>query len=164
MLRAASLMVSGRHQASIDAANRYATENLDWEWRIFAAATAVPIEGMTELVRSAIRPPAVRPVAAGKPIVADQARVVLDLSTTSPALHGGRFLDDGAEAELAAQALSDGPGLAYVPYRQARLTRTRLNSADPPPTVGLGVELFATGPLEIRAPWPGTVEPQMAHL
>ena len=147
VLRAASLMVSGQHQASIDKANRYAAGNLDWEWRIFATATAVPITGMTELVRSAIRTPAARPVALGEPIV-NGLFLPLDFSTTSPALHGGRFLDGE----------TPGHDLAYVPYLQARLTRTRLNSADPPATVGLGVELFAAEPLEIRAPWPGTVE------
>lgn len=158
VLRAASLMVSGRHQASIDDANQYAAENLDWEWRIFEAATALPISGMTELVRSAIRPQPARPVAAGQRIIADRACVPVDLSTTSPALHDGRFLDDDAETRLAAHALSGAADLAYVPYLQARLTRTRLNSVDPPATVGLGVELFVTEPLEIRAPWPGTVE------
>lgn len=147
VLRAAALMVSGRHQASIDETNQYAADNLDWEWRVFEAATAVPIAGMTELIRSAIRPPAAPPVATGQPIITD-APAVLDFSTTSPALHGGRFLDE----ERA------GGDLAYVPYLQARLTRTRLNSAAPPATVGLGVELFVAEPLEIRAPWPGTVE------
>jgi 4-aminobutyrate aminotransferase-like enzyme/Ser/Thr protein kinase RdoA (MazF antagonist) len=149
VLRAASLMVSGRHQASIDEANAYAAGNLDWEWRIFESATAVPLSGMTELVRSAIRTPAARPVVQGGPIIA-RACAPLDLSTTSPALHGGRFLDE--EAGLA----TNKP--AYVPYLQARLTRTTLNSAEAPATVGLGVELFVAGPLEIRAPWPGTVE------
>jgi 4-aminobutyrate aminotransferase-like enzyme/Ser/Thr protein kinase RdoA (MazF antagonist) len=149
VLRAVSLMVSGQHQASIDAANQYAAGNLDWEWRVFEAATAVPISGMTEFVRSAIRPSGARPVASGQPVVV-ATPVALDFSTTSPALHGGRFLSD--EAELA------GADLAYVPYLQARLTRTRLNSAGAPATVGLGVELFASSPLAIRAPWPGTVE------
>jgi 4-aminobutyrate aminotransferase-like enzyme/Ser/Thr protein kinase RdoA (MazF antagonist) len=158
VLRAAALMVSGQHQASIDEANEYAAANLDWEWRIFEAATAVPISGMTELVRSTIRPPAARPVAEGQPLIGDRARVVLDFATTSAALHGGRFLDDGTETRLAADALKEGADLACVPYLQARLTRTRLNSADPPATVGLGVELFVTEPLELRAPWPGTVE------
>ena len=155
VLRAASLMVSGRHQASIDRANRYAAGNLDREWQIFEAATAVPIPVMTALVRSALRPAAPRPVAAGRPIVAGGSRAVLDLSTTSPALHGGLFLDGGAETRLAGDA-----DMAYVPYLQARLTRTRLNAVEPPATVGLGVELFAAAPLEIRAPWPGTVDRQ----
>jgi len=150
VLRAAALMVSGRHQASIDAANRYAVGNLDHEWRVFEAATALPIDVMTALVRSAIRPPVAPPVAAGRPVIAGHTLTVLDFSTTSPALHDGRFGHD--EADLAAIA-----GLAYVPYLQPRLTRTRLNSAEPPATVGLGVELFAAEPVDLRAPWPGTV-------
>lgn len=151
VLRAASLMVSGRHQASIDSANQYATGNLDHEWRIFEVATGVPLDVMTELMRSAIRPPVAPPVAAGRPVVAGGSRVALDLSTTSPALHGGLFLEDGVEARLA-------PAGAFVPFLQPRLTRTRLNSATPPATVGLGVELFVDDPLEVRAPWPGAVE------
>ena len=156
VLRAAALMVSGRHQAAIDAANRYAAENLDLEWQIFEAATAVPIEVGTRLVASAVRPPAAPAVATGRALIADRTRSVLDLSTTSPALHGGRFLGDDAEADLAAAALRDA-AVAYVPYRQARLTRTRLNAPEAPETVGLGVELFVAEPLEIRAPWAGTV-------
>ncbi len=156
VLRGASLMVSGQHQASIDRANRYAAENLDREWQIFETATAVPIDVMTELVRSAIRPPAERPVVTGRPALAGRARA-LDLTTTSPALHDGVFLQADAETRLAAIALDDAD-LAYVPYLQPRLTRTRLNATTPPATTALGVELFATGPREIRAPWPGTVE------
>ncbi|MFJ1767024.1 aminotransferase [Amycolatopsis sp. NPDC088138] len=147
VLRAASLMVSGRHQANIDRANRYAAKNLDEEWRIFEAATAVPIEVMTELVRSAVRPPAARPVAAGRPLFGPCDPV--DLSAISPLLHNGRFLD--VEDQLTT-------GMAYVPFLQPRLTRTRLNSPLQPATAGLGVEVFGAGPLEIRAPWPGTVE------
>jgi 4-aminobutyrate aminotransferase-like enzyme len=143
-------MVSGRHQASIDQDNRYAAKNLGDEWRIFEAATAVPIDVMTELVRSAIRPAVARPVATGRPLFGPA--VPVDLSATSPLLHNGRFLD--AEDRLAASV----PGPTYVPFLQPRLTRTRLNSFAAPMTVGLGVEVFVTDPLEIRAPWPGVVE------
>src|ERR1700741_1429313 len=68
VLRAAALMVSGRHQVSIEGANRYAVDNLHLEWRIFEAATAVTIDVMTELIRSALRAPTARPVADGLPV------------------------------------------------------------------------------------------------
>jgi 4-aminobutyrate aminotransferase-like enzyme len=149
VLRAASLMVSGRHQASIDRTNAYAAANLEREWRIFAAATSVPLAVGTELVRSALRPATARPTAVGAPIVTGQA-AVLDVSVTSPLLHNGRFLAEDAESPIA--------GLSVIPYLQARLTRTQLNSPVAPATTGLGVELLSTTPFEIRAPWPGTVE------
>ena len=158
VLRAASLMVSGQHQASIDSANQYASKNLDWEWRIFAAATAIPLDVMTELVHASVRTPSPRPVATGELLVLGRTPVPLDISATSPLLDDGMFLDEGAESRLAAIALAGDVDLAYVPFLQARLTRTRLNSFDVPATVGLGVELFVTDTVEIRAPWAGTVE------
>ncbi|MEU8635338.1 aminotransferase [Amycolatopsis sp. NPDC048633] len=157
VLRAASLMVSGRHQASVDRDNRYAAGNLDHEWRIFEVATAVPIEVGTELVRSALRPATTLVAGTGQRIVAERAAARLDLSPTSPGLHGGTFLEDDAEVRLAGAALEHA-SLAYVPFRQPRLTRTRLGAAVAPATTGLGVELFTADPLELRAPWPGTVE------
>ena len=54
VLRAAVLVVSGIHQARIDADNDYATGALDYEWRIFERATEVPIEVMTAQIRHAL--------------------------------------------------------------------------------------------------------------
>ncbi len=162
VLRAASLLVSGRHQASIDSTNTYATENLDWEWQIFEGATSVPISVMTELVRSAVRPARERRTVTGERLFTGCEVVPLDLSTTSRLLDGGRFLGEDAEARLAARLITDHHGtgavLARVDHRQPRLTRTLLNSFDEPATVGLGAEVFTVEPLEVRAPWPGTVE------
>jgi len=158
VLRAASLMVSGQHQASIDSANQYASKNLDREWRIFAAATSVPLDVMTELVRTSVRTPSPRPTVTGEALVAGRTPLPLDVSATSPFLDSGAFLDDDAESRLAAIALAGDVDLAYVPFVHARLTRTRLNSFDVPATVGLGVQLFVTDALQIRAPWAGTVE------
>ncbi|MCI2423865.1 aminotransferase [Saccharopolyspora sp. K220] len=158
VLRATSLMVSGQHQTSFDVANNYASKNLDWEWRIFEAATALPIKVMTELVGSAIRPAAGRRAAAGEPVVVDCECACLDISTTSPPLDSGRFLEDGIEALMAANALTGEVDLAYVPFLHPRLTRTSLNSFDSPATVGLGVEVFVNEPRQIHAPWSGTVE------
>ncbi len=157
VLRACSLLVSGQHQASIDTTNRYAAENLDREWRIFEVATSTPFRVMTELVRSSVRPPAPRPSVVAPPLFTERTCRPLDLSPTSALLDDGRFLEPDAEARLAASTLSGGD-VAYVGFLQPRLTRTRLNASDTPATVALGVEVFATDPLEISAPWPGTVE------
>lgn len=156
VLRAASLVVSGQHQASIDRTNRYAAENLDWEWQIFEVATSVPPRVMTELIRSSLRPPVPRPPIVGAPLFAGRGSVPLDLSTTSTLLDNGSFLEEGVEARLASSALT-GAAVAYVEFLQPRLTRTRLNAFDPPATIALGVEVFAES-LELSAPWPGTVE------
>ena len=160
VLRAAALMVSGQQQAHIDPDNEYAVKNLDREWRIFEQATSVPLDVMTALVRSSVRSRSERPVVAGHPLLhSDSQPVRLDLSTTSAELHGGVFLDERAESLVAAKVLAgDQATVAYVPFLQPRLTRTRLNSFDSPATVGLGVELFSTEPLELRAPWDAVIE------
>ena len=134
VLRAAALMVSGQQQARIDPDNEYAVKNLDREWRIFEQATSVPLDVMTALVRSSVRPRGEQPVAAGHPLLHSDSRPVrLDLSTTSAELHGGVFLDEKAEALVAAKSLAGAEAaVAYVPFLQPRLTRTRLNSFDPP--------------------------------
>ncbi|MEV6494466.1 phosphotransferase, partial [Actinoplanes sp. NPDC051633] len=77
VLRAATLAVSGRHQAHIDPGNTYATENLDREWRIFERAVSVPIEVMTALLRG----PAARSRVSGRPVLPGEFEK-LDLSTT----------------------------------------------------------------------------------
>ncbi|MEV6635931.1 aminotransferase [Actinoplanes sp. NPDC051470] len=141
VLRAASLVVSGQHQAHIDRENAYATGNLDREWRIFERAVSAPIEVMTALIRGALRPGESPAPIAGDRIVGGGAP--LDLSTTSPALHGGAFL-------------SYTPPDGFVPYLQPRLTRTVLNAATTPATVGLGVEVVARESL--HAPWAGVAE------
>ncbi len=149
VLRAAALLVSGQHQARVDSGNTYATTNLDREWRIFERSVSVPMAVMTELIRSSVRPPEPRPAVHASPLLsAREEAVPLDLSVTSPDLHGGRFLEERTVAEA----------LAYVPYLQPRLTRTVLNSSEPPATVGLGVEVFAAEPLELHAPWAGVLE------
>jgi 4-aminobutyrate aminotransferase-like enzyme/Ser/Thr protein kinase RdoA (MazF antagonist) len=163
VLRAAALMVSGQHQAHIDRGNQYAAKNLGREWRIFERSVSVPMEVMTELIRSSLRPHERRaPVHGGRVLSsggADTQLVALDFSTTSPRMHGGTFLAERVESRLAADTLEQQEaGAVYVPFRQPRLTRTALNSFTAPATVGVGVEVFANEPLDIHAPWAGVVE------
>ena len=144
VLRAAALLVSGQHQAHIDPGNDYVTGNLDKEWRIFERATAVPPEVMTALIRSAVRPSrTVRPLTGHR--LLDEETEPLDLSTTSPRLHDGAFLEEQRPA-------------GHVPYLQPRLTRTTLNSPTAPETVGLGVEVVPRRAQALRAPWGGVAE------
>lgn len=143
VLRAAALMVSGRHQVHVDPGNAYAAGNLDREWRIFDQATSTPVEVMTALIRSAVRPGAQRPMVSGHPLFADPP-VPLDLSTTSPDLDGGAF------AEFRR------PG--FVPFLQPRLTGTRLNSFSAPVNAALGVEVRTAETLSVYAPWTGRID------
>ena len=94
VLRGAVPVVSGNHQASIDAENEYATGSL-WtsKWRIFERATAVPTEVMTVVIRDAlgVAHPA-DPVAAESPLLSLDLRIVtrLDPSLESDAMDPGR--------------------------------------------------------------------------
>jgi 4-aminobutyrate aminotransferase-like enzyme/Ser/Thr protein kinase RdoA (MazF antagonist) len=163
VLRAAALMVSGRHQAHIDQDNQYAVQNLEREWRIFQQAISVSPEVMAELIRSAVRPHEQQPHPQGSPLLETGAvpLVRLDFSATSDDLRSGVFLQEQAESLLAEQTLARADSaLAYVPFLQPRLTRTRLNSFEAPATVGLGVELFGAEPFELHAPWDSIVERQ----
>ncbi len=163
VLRATSLMVSGRHQASIDSGNAYAEENLAREWRIFEQAVAVPVPVMTDLVRAALGREAAAPAVPGLPLLSGAGPaplVALDLSVTADALHGGRFLEQDVLPALAAEALAASPdaAAAVVPHLQPRLTRTALNAPRAPAATGLGVEVFGRQALDLRAPWDGTLE------
>lgn len=143
VLRAAALLVGGQHRASIDRDNAYVADNLDRERRILEQAVSVPADVMITLIRSSVRAAERPPRASGRPMLPLGDARELDLCTTSPLLHDGAFLTPRP------------PGAGYVPYLQPRLTRTVLNSATVPATVGLGVEVFADEPLDIDAPWPG---------
>jgi 4-aminobutyrate aminotransferase-like enzyme/Ser/Thr protein kinase RdoA (MazF antagonist) len=162
VLRAATLMVSGQQQASIDPSNAYATDNLGREWQIFEQAISIPIEVGTNLVRTVLRPPREMPdpELPAQLLLGPLPMFELDVSTESPHLDAGRFLDPAAERSLAGEILADRNALAlgYIPFLQPRLTRTRQNAPDVPETVAIGMEVFVRGSVSVRAPWDGTVD------
>ena len=162
VLRAAVLVVSGIHQATIDADNDYATGALDYEWRIFERATSVPSEVMTAQIRHALGTahPA-EPVAVQATLVSDldpRDVVRLDLSAESDDMDGGVWLADDCEESLARKAIDGGAGAVVTTFGQPRLTRSRALSAESPATIGTGVDLWPANPVTITAPWPGVVE------
>ena len=116
VLRTAVLIVSGAQQAAIDPDNEYITAQSDGEWRMFEKATSVPMDVMTELIRSELGLAASpRAVDVATPLVAgvDPASVVtLDLSPTSDAFdfafRAGDWLDPDIEDELARAAIQNG--------------------------------------------------------
>ncbi|WP_246144025.1 aminotransferase [Actinacidiphila oryziradicis] len=163
VLRAAVLVVSGHHSASIDAGNDYAVGNLDHEWTIFQQAVSVPMEVMTAVLRRALGLPLPRAAACPEPQSALLPLVggptaTLDLSVTSEQLDGGRWTDPDAERAIAEAALRDGAGAAVTRYGERRLTRSRRDSVSVPPTVALAVEVHLSGPTPVHAPWSGEID------
>src|SRR5690606_11161249 len=156
VLRGAVLVVSAHRVLRDDAANAYALENLEHERAIFDAATSVPLPVATALVRRAAGADAAALALPSRArLLADGIGVhELDLSATSPLLHEGRWLDGGAEATLAAEALEAGAGVVVTRFAEPRLTRSRPGPAEPANVV-LGIDLTASEPVELRAPWTG---------
>ncbi|MDX6350432.1 MAG: hypothetical protein QOF84_5222 [Streptomyces sp.] len=156
--RTALLVVSGLHQGLIDPANEYALRAQEHEWRAFEVAVSLP----AEVAHAAIREALGLPVAASRTPVAeapllpglagDQA-TVLDLSPLSPDLSDGSWLAPGTEGRLVAAR----PGTAIARHGEARLTRTRLHSADAPDTVALGMDVFCAPGTAVAAPFAGVV-------
>ncbi|WP_329282149.1 aminotransferase [Streptomyces sp. NBC_01451] len=156
VLRSAVMVVSGQYDTLLDPENRYASAALDREWAMFEAAVSVPAEVMAAQLRHALgRPPArTAPVTGGRllPGLPDDVHV-LDLSALSDDLHSGRWLEPDAEPALAADALAAGRAAVRTRHGEFRMTRAHTDGG----TCALGVELYVAGPLEVRAPWSGTV-------
>ncbi|WP_159767235.1 aminotransferase [Streptomyces sp. HM190] len=165
VLRAAVLVVSGRHQAAVDEDNAYAKDALDREWRIFEEAVAVPLPVMTRLVRDAVglAGPSARTARADapeRPLLRDVAAAdiaLLDLSTDADALDGGAWTDPATEDRLTAAALADGAAAVVLPYARPRLTRTPPLSALSPATVPTGTDLRLGRDAVLQAPAAGKV-------
>jgi 4-aminobutyrate aminotransferase-like enzyme/Ser/Thr protein kinase RdoA (MazF antagonist) len=162
VLRAAVLVVSGHQQVSIDASNDYVLGNSEREWTIFEQAVSVPMEVMTELLRRALGRPASpvqcpQPQAALLPSLSGPA-VSMDLSATSELLHTGRWTEPGAERRLGEALLREGAPAAITRYAERRMTRSRINSACPPATAALAVDVHLAAQAPVHAPWPARVE------
>ncbi|MFF1502734.1 aminotransferase [Streptomyces sp. NPDC058316] len=162
VLRAAVLVVSGRHQASVDEDNDYAKAALDREWRIFEQATRLPLPVMTHLVKDALGMTDA-PAGADAPgrsllrgLAADDI-TLLDLSTGADSTDHGAWLEADAEGRLAAAALADGAAAVATRYAHARLTRAPALSADSPATVPTGVDLWLGRAAVAQAPAAGEV-------
>ncbi|MGV8856957.1 aminotransferase [Rhodoglobus sp.] len=161
VIRGTILVASGHHVQATDPDNEYASENLLHEVRIFEQATSVPLTVANELVRSALGHdgrqaslPANRMLI---PALNPSAIEVLDFSATSAALNNGRWLNDDAEAEIAAEAITAGASGALTRFAEPRLTRARIPVDPEPVNTPLGIELTLSEPQELAAPWPGTV-------
>ena len=159
LLRAAALVVSGQHQATIDPDNDYAVCALEREWRILAVADSVPIQVMQIAVLEATGhsgPTLVAPPARTLLPELDAADTVLvDLSHTNNDLHPGSWLMPDVESTLLNGPLRQGHAVAAARHGEHRLTRTRPDRLEPTPTLALGAELRFVAPHRVVAPWPG---------
>lgn len=167
VLRGCVLVVCGQHAALQDPGNGYAMAALDREWAMFEAGASVPAEVMTAHFRQVIdeSAPYRDPPAAGHPLLPDlhSEVAVLDLSVTSDALHDGRWLDPDAESAVVARALASGGPAVLTRHGECRLTRTRIDNAEQGATLALGVEVHLASPLEVHAPWDGTITRHAEH-
>lgn len=150
LLRAATLVASGEHQVSLEADNDYAAQNRRQEWRSFAVAASLDPATMTTLVRHRVAPHS--PLALTGALVDASGATSLDLSTTSPLLDAGAWLDADVEPRLAAEHAP-----CVTEWGRARLTRARPRAPRGTATIPLGVELTVAVPTPVTAPVAGTV-------
>ncbi|WP_063770883.1 aminotransferase, partial [Streptacidiphilus neutrinimicus] len=170
VLRAATLVASGRHQAAVDGdGNAYARAALDREWRIFEQATSVPSEVMTGLVLHRLGLDAPAPASARDAVEAPEAVAalvaelkaddiaLLDLSADSDAMDRGAWLEAGVEDRLAGALLGEGAAAVLAPYGRPRLSRSQALAATSPATVPTGLDLWVGRDVVVRAPVSGRV-------
>ncbi|MFF2502767.1 aminotransferase [Streptomyces sp. NPDC058067] len=160
VLRTATLVVSGRHQAAVDGDNAYVNAALDREWRMFEQATAVPAAVMTNLITKTLGLPRSRTTALApvQLLVAEVDPVgirVLDLSVEADTMDHGAWLEETADDRLAATLLARGAAAVATRYGQARLTAAPALSAVSPATIATGIELWLDEPAFLQAPGDG---------
>jgi 4-aminobutyrate aminotransferase-like enzyme/Ser/Thr protein kinase RdoA (MazF antagonist) len=153
-LRAASLVASGEHQVALEHDNRYAAQNRQQEWRSFAVAADLDSDAMSTLIRWRVGDRAgALDVGTPAALLADaSSAVILDLSTTSPDLDAGAWLEPDAEPRLA-----DAHELSVTSWGEPRLTRAAVRSRRGAATVPLGIQLSSATRLPLTAPADGTV-------
>ncbi|MGB3352933.1 MAG: aminotransferase [Mycobacterium sp.] len=160
VLRTAVLIVSGAQQATLDPDNEYITEQTEAEYRMFDAATSIPIEVMSSVIKADLglsAPPVAVTVQA--PLIAvDSATVAtLDLSSTSEVYDTAAVLSTEVEADAARVALRNGATLAVTRFGEARLTRAPRLSQDVPDVVATGISVWLAADTTLAAPWDGEV-------
>lgn len=122
ILRGAVLVLSGRAQVRLDAANDYAAVALDREFRILEQAASVPLPVLTAATRAALgRPRAdVRPDAHPRPLSTGR-HVELEAAPESPSNDAGAWLDPDAIDRRALAELDGGADIVTVPAWRGRL-------------------------------------------
>ncbi|MFN8157578.1 MAG: aminotransferase [Candidatus Nanopelagicales bacterium] len=160
VLRGATLVASGEHQAVLDPDNELVTEPLEGEWRILHTARTVDLDLAEAAIRTALgmgpaprHAEALAAVAGAGRLFDVDGWTVVDLSVTSPELHSGRFLETGIEREI----LTAAGAPAATRWAEARLTRTVLDSPVAPATYALGVDLLLPAGTTATSPFDAVV-------
>jgi 4-aminobutyrate aminotransferase-like enzyme len=158
VLRAATLVVSGRQQAAVDGDNAYVNGALDREWRIFEQAVSVPSAVMTNLVADALGLAAPRVAASAPTVLWEPDDVaVLDLSTEADAMDLGAWQEPRLADQLAADLLLAGADAVAARFGRARLAGSPALARESPATVATGMDVWPGRDAVLRAPADGEV-------
>ncbi len=152
VLRGAVLVASGRQQAELDADNAYARAALDREWRIFVAATSLPMPVMTAIIRSGLGLATSLAPATGLRVVAEPPKLI-DLGVTADATNDGAWLRPGLAARTAASW-----EFVAAPWGVPRLSESAVLRPTAPATVPTSITMWAHSPVTLLAPWSGAVQ------
>jgi len=164
VLRAAVDVVSADHQLLTEPDNLYVTRARERDWRVLETVATVPSALAHEALRHAVGLPPSRAVRVahtniqavrGAPLLDGASEpMALDLSVTSETLAEGRW----TEPRIAREAIADRARAGDLGrYAERRLTSTKRNRSSEPPTVHLGVDVFAAHGSAVRAPVAGRV-------
>lgn len=149
-LRGVVLVLSGREQVRLDAANDYASGALDREYRVFELASSVPPTVMATVIRRALGMPVTAPAAAGwqgaSPLSPFSAATAIDAGTVSTLNDVGAWMHASVLEDAAAAALAAGADVAYLPAWQPILTGAPARTPEEPATVPTGVTLWLAAP------------------
>ncbi|MBF4572165.1 aminotransferase [Herbiconiux sp. VKM Ac-1786] len=175
VLRGAVLVLSGRQQVRLDAANDYASGALEREFEILERAVSVPCGVMEAVIRdalgvaTAVEPPvwaagAVLSVGGDgggrgggtgddpEPAGGRGPAVLLDASTTAPLNDDGAWLDAGTLDDAALRLLDGGAGLVLLPGLRPVLTGAPRRTPGSPATVPTSSRLWLARAAAVTPP------------
>ena len=144
VLRGAVLVLSGRQQVRLDEENTYAGDALDREFRVLDVAAGVPVDVMTQTIRTALgRTSSSEPTWSGPHLLPRLPEVaVLDAGTVSPLNDDGGWLAPDALDNAARAALDGGADAVVLPAWRPVLTGAPLRTPEPPATVPTALTLW----------------------
>jgi 4-aminobutyrate aminotransferase-like enzyme/Ser/Thr protein kinase RdoA (MazF antagonist) len=161
VLRGATGVVSGQHQAVIDVKNEYVEDSLDSDWRIFEQAASLPLDVMTGLFRHVLeRPAAPLCDTSGYGQIVDlgaEKVATLDASTTSEVNDNGGWRDVNSLERVALGLLDSGAAAAVLPFNSIVLTGSPILSPTEPRTVTTETSIWSSTERTVLAPTSGEV-------
>ena len=155
-LRGATLVASGENQQRIDPDNAYALERMASERRVFDVAMSIPAEEAEAVIRVALGRPHRRGARRARLADGLTKKAVVALDPAADAFDAGGWLRRGS-AEDAIFERVEQRSVAATRWGECRLDRADAPSPRAPRNRALFIEVVGDGPLEIRAPFAGTV-------